>query len=266
MTTNPRSPNQKNSNQDINVAEALVSNVAVQIEKNGYEGIVVQVDIDQLSLERQTASVFAAALILNREYDAELWACPYLIVGDIEEFAEENGMSLEDVKQDFISPGELEEEFGDYYDVMTDAIDWSGRREGNPQIDKTVEKINSIPQTVVRSKFENAGVDKLTEFLKDVIERLKSGVNSVFDNQVNTTYLLHSDNTEMSREEKVLFGRIAAYVLGHSGCRVGVWDGHVVAVDDVRMYANRHGFDPQEFVEQSWSQKEAEMRLTGDQV
>jgi hypothetical protein len=252
--------NQKNSKQDIDVADFLYDSIAPQLEKGEIDtgDITVEVDISGVSFERQAVGVPIATAALNQEYDYNLWAHPYHITGDIEAFAENHDTPVEQVKDDFISPEELEATFGE---IISESDESNSEPENAGVSQKAAKKIENIPEVLNSEDFEKCGVKDIGGYLETVIDRLKDTGHTVFNNQVNASYLLYSGNTEMSRDEKLLFGRIAAYVLGHSGCRVGVWDGHVVAVDDVRMYANRHGFDPQEFVEQSWSQKEAEMEL-----
>jgi hypothetical protein len=263
MTANIRSSNQKNSKQDIDIADFIYDNVAPQLEKDDIDAdeITIEVDISGVSFERQAFGVPIAVASLNQEYDCGFWAHPYHITGDIESFAEEHDTPVQKVKTDFCSPEELEETFGE---IISDVDKSSSEGENSGVTEKTIEKVENIPDILDSEDFERCGVEDVDEYLQTVIDRLKDTGHTVFNNQVNASYLLYSENVEMSRDEKVLFGKIAAYVLGHSGCRVGVWDGHVVAVDDVRMYANRHEFEPSEFIEQSWSQKEAEVVLSSE--
>lgn len=260
MTTSTRGSNQKNSKQDIDVAEFLYDNIAPQLEKEEIDAddITVEVDISGVSFDRQAIGVPIAVASLNQDYDCGFWAHPYHITGDIESFAAEHDTPVEQVKDDFISPEELEETFGE---IISDSDDSDSEPDNTGVTEKAAKKIENIPEVLDSEDFEECGVEDIGEYLEVVIDRLKATGQTVFNNQVNASYLLYNDNAEMGRDEKMLFAKIAAYVLGHSGCRVGVWDGHVVAVDDVRMYANRHEFEPSEFIEQSWSQKEAEVVL-----
>jgi hypothetical protein len=255
--------NQKNSKEDISVAEFLYDNIAPQLEKGDIDAdeITIEVDISGVSFDQQAIGVIMTVASLNQNYGCGFWAHPYHITGDIESFAENHNTPVEQVKDDFCSPEELETTFGE---IILDSDEPDSEERNAGVSEKAVKKIKNIPEVLDSEDFEQCAVEDIGGYLETVIDRLKATGDTVFNNQVNASYLLYSGNTEMSRDEKLLFGRIGAYVLGHSGCRVGVWDDHVVAVDDVRMYANRHGFDPQEFVEQSWSQKEAKATLISE--
>lgn len=256
-----RAEGEKNSKQDINVADILLENIVPQVKNGEYSEITVQIDINGVEFERQAAGVFAACYVLNEEYGCEFWAQPFHITGDIEEFAEGKQASLEEIKEDFFSPKEIKDTFGELYEQADYTFEDMTRGTESETSKKAVDKIENLPQVVDKTEFKDSGIGDVAEYLETVIDTLKKTGHIVFNNQVNVCYLTDDGNIDMSRDEKVLFGKIGAYVLGHSGCRVGVWKGHVVAVDDVRMYANRHEFEPSEFIEQSWSQKEAEVML-----
>lgn len=256
---------EKKSTQDIEVVDLLLENIVPQVESGEHSEIDIQIDINGVEFERQAAGVFSATYILNEEYGCKFWAHPCHITGDIEEFAEDEQASLEQIKDDFLSPKEIHEKFGGIYEEAEEiADDISGDMTGGSESEpskRAAEKIETLPEVVDKTDFKDSGIEDVADYLETVIDRLKEMGHTVFNNQVNVSYLIYDGNIEMSRDEKVLFGKIGAYVLGHSGCRIGVWKGDVVAVDDVRMYANRHEFDPSEFIEQSWSQKEAEIML-----
>lgn len=259
---NSNSAEKKNSTEEIDIVDLTYQTVAPAIEEDGADELAVQVDITGVSFERQAVEIPVATALLNEQYDCNLWAHPHHIIGDVEKFAEDCNTPVEKVKADFLSPEELQDMFGE----IVQGVEMQKTQVENDVTEETVEKVENITSILDREDFESHGVDDIEEHIEAVLDGLERGAKPVFNNQVNVSYLLYEDmmDTDMSKDEKILFAKISAYCLGHSGCRIGVWKGDVVAVDDVRMYANRHEFEPSEFIEQSWSQKEAEVTLSSE--
>jgi hypothetical protein len=257
--------NQKNSKEDISVSSTIISQLAPRLEDNPDEDIMMTSDINGVSHEEQAAGMITAAAALNDKYGSNLWVSPYMMTNTPESTAEQRGLDPQGLKDELMSPGELEDvPIDDVGKLVDDAL--AQESDGG---EKVVGRLEELRETLDADVVESHGLDakeEKKEFFKQVLERTKRISNQVLDNHVNAAYVVQPDRSEsdLSQDEKKLMAKIMAYIYGDTGCRVGVWDGLVVCVDDVRMYANRHGFDPQEFVEQSWSQKEAEVTLSSE--
>lgn len=235
------------------VVEKSLLDIGSKLEDDPDEEMSMYVDVDGVPLIDEFVGIVTAAAKLNHKYGSQLCAGPHFITNRPDEFLE--GMP-DEFRDTMVDADELAEI---YDNCKLDTIPDS-QPDGTEGFIKNLESLTEdIDGAVVRDHGLETDEERV-DYFESLLDTIESVAPEVLNNSLNVVYVRKED-TDMTDDELELFAMIGAYVLGHKGARCGVWDGDVVWVDDVQMFAERNGLSATEFMENSWSKKEAEYEL-----